>query len=66
MVYLRIRENTARARAMLTLLKTMPFVEVVEKEKEPNAKTLRAMQEAEKGGLKKHRTLNSLLKELNA
>lgn len=44
----------------------MPFIEVIEKEEIPNSKTLKAIQEAEKGGLKKHKTVKSLMQDLNS
>ncbi len=50
---------------MLESLKTMPYVEVIEKEEIPNAKTLKAMKEAEKGDLKRHKTVKSLMKDLS-
>jgi DNA-damage-inducible protein J len=40
--------------------KTLPFDPWV-----PNAETIAAMKEARKGGLRKHRSVNALLKSLN-
>ena len=49
---------------MLEYLKMMPYVEVVEKEEIPNAKTLSAIKQASTGRLKRHKTVKSLMKDL--
>ena len=46
MVYLRINENSQQAKAVISMLKTMPFVEVVE-EIIPEKNTLKASEETE-------------------
>ncbi len=66
MVYLKIRENTVQAKIMLEYLKMMPYVKVIEKDEIPNQKTLKAIQEAEKGGLKRHKTVKSLMNDLRS
>jgi antitoxin component of RelBE/YafQ-DinJ toxin-antitoxin module len=65
MVYLRIKDNTPAAKKMLEYLKIMPYVEIIEKNEIPNEKTLKAIQEAEKGKLKKFKTVKDLMKSLN-
>ncbi len=65
MVYLRIKDNTPAAKKMLEYLKIMPYVEIIEKDDIPNEKTLNAIQEAEKGKLKKFKTVKDLMKSLN-
>ena len=64
MIYLRIKEDTPQAKVMLEYLKMMPYVEVVEKEEIPNAKTLSAIKQASTGRLKRHKTVKSLMKDL--
>jgi len=65
MVYLRIDENSVQAKLMLEYLKMMTYVEVIQKEDVPNKETLEAMQEAEKGSLKKYKDIKSLMEDLN-
>lgn len=65
MVYLRIKDDSKQAKLMLEYLKTMPFVEVIKREDVPNLKTQKAIEEAEKGDLKRHKTIKSLMKDLN-
>ncbi len=65
MVYLRIDENSVQAKLMLEYLKMMTYVEVIQKEDVPNKETLKAMKEAEKGGLKKYKDIKSLMVDLN-
>lgn len=43
MVYVKIRENSALAKPLLSLLKTLPFIETIEKEDIPNNITMKAM-----------------------
>jgi predicted aconitase with swiveling domain len=63
MVYLKIENKTEQAKAVLALLKTMPFVEIVEAY-EPNATTKRAMMHAEEGKVEVYGNANALLDEL--
>jgi len=65
MVYLRIDENSVQAKLMQEYLKMMTYVEVIQKEDVPNKETLKAMKEAEKGGLKKYKDIKSLMVDLN-
>jgi len=64
MIYLKVKENSAQARAFLQYIRTIPFVEVIEKADVPNETTRRAIREAEKGGLKRHKTVKSLMNDL--
>ena len=66
MVYLKIKENTTQAKIMIELLKTMSYAEIIKKEDIPNAKTIKAMEEAEKGGLKRYKTVKALMKDLKS
>ncbi len=65
MVYLKIKDTSTQAKLMLEYLKIMPYVEVIEEDEIPNLKTLKAIQEAEKGNLKRHKSVKSLLEDLN-
>jgi hypothetical protein len=64
MVYLRISENTNQAKLMLEYLKTLSFVEVIEKDKLPNALTLNAMKDAGKGKVTRSESVNDLISKL--
>lgn len=50
---------------MIEYLKTLPFVEVVNKEKIPNDVTLKAMNDAENGKTTKAKDVADLVKKLN-
>ncbi|MDO8899234.1 MAG: hypothetical protein Q7V19_16405 [Bacteroidales bacterium] len=64
MVYLKIKENSEQARLMIEYLKTLSFVQVLEKNPVPNATTLKAIQEVEKGELKRFKSVSSLMQDL--
>ena len=64
MVYLKIKENSEQARLMIEYLKSLPFVQVLDKNPVPNTTKLKAIQETEKGGLKRYRTVGSLIDDL--
>ncbi|MFZ4414093.1 MAG: hypothetical protein ACOYOV_13500 [Bacteroidales bacterium] len=64
MTHLIIKENSPQAKIMLEYLKMMPYVEVIENEKFPNAKTLKAMKQSATGKLKSHKTVKSLMEDL--
>jgi len=68
-----INPRTNKTKHLLALIREMAKGEKYitiepenEPENEPNEETLKAMQEAEKGGLKKHRSVSALLKELDS
>ncbi len=65
MIYLKIKENTNQAKLMIEYLKTLPFVEVVNKEKIPNDVTLKAMNDAENGKTTRAKNVGDLIKKLN-
>jgi len=65
MVYLKVKENTAQARIFLEFIKTMPFVEFVEKNDIPNAETIKAIEDARKGKGTKAKSVKDLMKKLN-
>jgi antitoxin component of RelBE/YafQ-DinJ toxin-antitoxin module len=65
MVYLRINENSAQAKAFLEYVKTIPFVKVVAKEEIPNATTVKAIQEARTKEVAKAKDINDLINQLN-
>lgn len=64
MVYLRIKNKSSQAKAMIDFLKTMPFVEILD-EKEPNEITKQAMKEAEEKMLESFDSAEELIKALN-
>lgn len=64
MIYLKVKENSAQAKAFLQYIRTIPFVEVIDKSEIPNVVTKRAIQEAENGGLKRHKNVKSLMDDL--
>ena len=81
MVTVHIKENSKQAKKFLEYIKTLPFVEFIEKEENPkgknktknypvsknvpNAETLKAMRNAEKGiGVKKFDSVEELFKDL--
>lgn len=66
MVYLQIEDNSAQAKLMLEYLKSLSFVKVIGEGDMPNAKTQKAMLEAEKAGLKRYKSVSSLMDDLNA
>ncbi len=66
MIYLKLRENSVQARAFLEYIKTIPFIEIVEKEQIPNKITLKALHEAEKGNLKRFKNVKDLMKDLKS
>ncbi len=66
MKYIRIKENSAQAKAFLEFIKTMPFVDFIEEEDLPNSTTIRAMEQAEKGKFARHKTAKSLIKSLSS
>ena len=65
MIHLLIKENTPQAKVMVEYLKMMPYVEIVNDAKIPNSKTLSAIKEAEKGGLRRHKSVKSVLADLH-
>ncbi|MBM3436826.1 MAG: hypothetical protein FJY07_11490 [Bacteroidetes bacterium] len=65
MVYVKIKESTAQAKALLAMLKTLPFVEIIEKEDIPNKVTLQAMKDAETKKVTRARNVNDLITKLN-
>jgi len=65
MVYVKIKESTAQAKALLAMLKTLPFVEIIEKEDIPNKVTLQAMKDAETKKATRAGNVNDLIKKLN-
>jgi hypothetical protein len=66
MIYLRLKDNTTQAKAFLEYIKTIPFIEIITKDEIPNEKTLKAITEAEKGNLKKFKTVTDLMKDLKS
>lgn len=64
MVYIRIQNQSNQAKALVDLLKTMPFVEILE-EKEPNATTKKAMDDADQDIVEEFNSAEELIKALN-
>jgi len=63
MVFLKIENKTKQANAILALLKTMPFVEILDEYK-PNPTTREAMSKAEDGEVEYYGKARDLLDEL--
>ncbi len=63
MIYLKIENETAQSSALLTLLKTMPFVEITQNYV-PNQTTREAMTLAEEGKVETYGSAKELLEEL--
>jgi len=63
MVYLRIENQSSQAIALVELLKTMPFVEILE-EHQPNYLTREAMSQAEEGKVEFYGSAKELLDDL--
>ena len=71
MVYLKVKENSAQAKAIINMLKTFDFVEFIEepkpKTKMPNKTTQKALQELKNNkNLKRFKSVDSLMKDLNS
>lgn len=65
MVTIKIKENSKQAKAVLEMLKTFPFVEVVEKQRY-NATTEKTIRDARAGkGLHKANGTKDLMKQLD-
>ena len=62
MTYITIDTNKKQALLFLEYVKTLSFVTV---HQEPNAVTLKAMEEAKKGKTKKHKSAKDLFAYLN-
>lgn len=65
MIYLRIKENSPQAKAIIDLLKTMDFVEFVS-EKTAKETTLAAISEANSGKVTKAKNTKDMFKKLNS
>jgi len=65
MIYLRIKENTPQAKAVIDLLKTMDFVEFVST-KTAKELTLEAITEAKSGKITKSKNVKEMFKKLNS
>jgi hypothetical protein len=63
MVFLKIEDKSNQAKAMLALLKTMPFVEILDGYM-PNSTTREAMSKAEEGEVEYFGRAKDLLDEL--
>jgi hypothetical protein len=67
MVYIKIHENTVQAKAVIAMLKTMPFVELVkDKLQLPNAATRKAINDARQGKVIKVKNVSDLMKKLRS
>ena len=66
MAFVIINDKIKGAKEFLAFLKTLPFAKVVEEtEKKPNAKTRRAMKEAEQDKVFKADSVEDLIEQLN-
>lgn len=66
MVTVRIKEDSKMAKAIIAMLRELPFVEF-EKEKKYNAETEKAMQDARAGkGIIKAKNVSELMKKLTS
>lgn len=66
MVYIKIKENSSQAKAIIQILKAMPYVEFIEKEKIPNKTTINAIEEARRGNLKRFKNVTDLINDLKS
>ena len=67
MVHIKIHENTAQAKAVIAMLKTMPFVELVDISKKiPNSETKKAIDDARKGKVSKTKGVDDLMLQLRS
>jgi hypothetical protein len=66
MAILKINEKSKEGKLMLAYLKTMSYVELISSDNKLSLKTIKSIHEAEKGGLKKHNTLATLLSDLES
>ena len=66
MVYLKIRENNAQAKAIIMMLKAFDFVEFIKEKDLPNETTRKAIAEADKGKLKRYKTVSALMNDLKS
>ena len=64
MVYLRIKDNTDQAKALLQMLKTMHFVEFIDGGDIPNSETIKAMIDAKTGRVNKYKSSNEMFSNL--
>jgi hypothetical protein len=64
MIYLKINENTEKAKAFVQLAKTMEFVEVIEDDI-PNRETIKAIEDAGTGKVNTYKTGKDLFKKLD-
>jgi hypothetical protein len=65
MVNIRIKENSAQAKAIIELLKTMEFVEFIS-EQAVNETTLKAIGDAKKGKVVKAKDTKDFFQKLNS
>jgi antitoxin component of RelBE/YafQ-DinJ toxin-antitoxin module len=65
MVTITIKENSKQAKSIIEYLKTLPFVTIHKNEKIPNATTIKAMKDAEKGIVFAAKNTDDLIKKLN-
>ena len=65
MVYIRIQNQSSQAKALVDLLKTMPFVEILE-DRKPNKTTKKAMEDADKGIVEEFNSAEDLIKALDS
>jgi antitoxin component of RelBE/YafQ-DinJ toxin-antitoxin module len=62
---LQVSGKSQQVKAFLEFAETLPFVKVIEKDKEPNDVTLKAMKDAEKGkNVTNHKSSKDLFKKL--
>jgi hypothetical protein len=66
MVYLRLKENSSQAKAFLEYIKTIPFIEIIDKNEIPNETTCNAIAEADQGNLKRFKSTKALMKDLKS
>jgi hypothetical protein len=66
MQVIRIKENTIQAKAMIALLKTLPFVEFIAEGKTPNSETHKAISDARSGKVVKCKSTKDMFEKLNS
>ncbi len=62
MTYITIDTDKKQAQQFLEYIKTLPFVKILQ---EPNAETLKAMDEVQKRKSKKHKSSKALIQSLS-
>jgi hypothetical protein len=67
MVHIKILENTTQSKAVIEMLKTMPFVELIDNGKTtPNVETKKAIDDALRGTVTRAKNVADLMHQLKS